>query len=535
MLPPLFGVSWGMYAVIIVGLVLILALVVVSRRRKQAATSAKLKTKPTPKSAAAKRAVKATPPLTQTTPPAMSSAPSEMPPALPIAPAPLVHAVPIEAILPGADPLQAVIAEMLHGWGDLTQEDTNRLLVFRTDRVLASVAVAEIPKELKTNEYARARLAQLRRWASGLEKGEARPAQAVQTPQSEYAGISPMTQAAPAPQAPLQQAPPTPATPATPAMAAAAAAATAAAMAAAPAVPAPPVPAPAAPFFSPAPPMPASAADTSSWLQSPTQAEAAPLAPAPVEPAPIAAPAPVAAAPAPMAAPFAPLPPATPAPVAQPVTAEPRVVGAATPWQSNVDDAARSTEAAIAAAAAAFWARPELSGTPVDAVSPSPPTPPLAPPMPQYAPAQPAPAQPAAEITDTFALGQELPTLTVSAPVVQAPSFAPLQPTAQPAPRPGSASDTFLQDLGSRVSTAEALLAVPPSEQPGLLAFLKPSELAKVMQATSDTELKLAVIDTLESVGSPSALDIIYHSLDDPDPQIQSRALQAADRLLGAE
>ena len=68
-----------------------------------------------------------------------------------------------------------------------------------------------------------------------------------------------------------------------------------------------------------------------------------------------------------------------------------------------------------------------------------------------------------------------------------------------------------------------------------MLVFLKPSELAKVLHATQDAELKKAVIDTLESVGSPSALDIIYHCLDDPDPQIQARALRAADRLLGAD
>jgi HEAT repeat protein len=119
----------------------------------------------------------------------------------------------------------------------------------------------------------------------------------------------------------------------------------------------------------------------------------------------------------------------------------------------------------------------------------------------------------------------------VSTPVVQAPSVAP----AQPAPLPGSDSDTFLQDLANRVSSAEALLALPPSEQPGLLAFLRPSELAKVLKTTSDPELKLAVIETLESVGSPSALDIIYQSLDDPDPRIQTKALEAADRLLGAD
>ena len=95
-------------------------------------------------------------------------------------------------------------------------------------------------------------------------------------------------------------------------------------------------------------------------------------------------------------------------------------------------------------------------------------------------------------------------------------------------------SDDFLVDLRTKVSTADALLALPAGEQATMLPFLKPSELGRVLQMSPDVELKKSVIDTLESVGSPTALDIIYHSLDDPDPQIQSKALEAADRLLGA-
>jgi hypothetical protein len=134
-------------------------------------------------------------------------------------------------------------------------------------------------------------------------------------------------------------------------------------------------------------------------------------------------------------------------------------------------------------------------------------------------------------------LGQELPQLIPEAPSVQVPQpAAPLfeRPQASAA-RGALASDDFLTDLGRRISTAEALLALPAGEQASMLPFLKPSELGKVLQTVTDTELKKAVIDTLESVGSPSALDIIYHCLDDPDPQIQSKALEAADRLLGTQ
>jgi hypothetical protein len=127
-------------------------------------------------------------------------------------------------------------------------------------------------------------------------------------------------------------------------------------------------------------------------------------------------------------------------------------------------------------------------------------------------------------------LGPDTP--SVQAPKPAAPLFEAPQP---PKTRGDIASDDFLTDLGKRISTADALLALPAGEQASMLPFLKPSELAKVLQLTQDTELKKAVIDTLESVGSPTALDIIYHCLDDPDPQIQSKALEAADRLLGTQ
>jgi len=89
----------------------------------------------------------------------------------------------------GADPVAAVIADLLQGWGDLTAEDTNRLKIFRADKVAAAVAVAELPQNLKNSEHARARLSQLRHYASSLQEPSAT---APQTPpsadQSETAG-----------------------------------------------------------------------------------------------------------------------------------------------------------------------------------------------------------------------------------------------------------------------------------------------------------------------------------------------------------
>jgi hypothetical protein len=206
-----------MYAVIGAILVLlILLLLLVARRKKKDASSARAKSQPAAKAAPRQRPTRAdkaaryaqlrqeaasTPmalagledpgaasgadqafALPQAPLPPVGYSPPAMPPMLPIAPAPRVQSVPMEEILPGTDPLQAVIAEVLNGWGDLTQEDTNRLGVFRPDRVMAAVASTDIPRELKSSEHARARLGQLRRWAAGLEYGSARREQAYRSP-----------------------------------------------------------------------------------------------------------------------------------------------------------------------------------------------------------------------------------------------------------------------------------------------------------------------------------------------------------------
>jgi hypothetical protein len=524
MLPPIFGVSWGMYAVIGALVVLLIVLLVLSsRRRRKTKASAGADAKSTPKQSAGKRPHRAdkaaryaelrqaadAAPAAETTAAAPVAAPlvaaaavapvaesaispavlpqpaqdlpQEALPPLGYVPAepPHAHSLPMQDILPGGDPLHGVIVDLLSGWGDLTQEDTNRLGVFRPERVQAAVAGMEIPKELKNSEFARTRLSQLKRWASGLDTDETRAAQMSRPAQPEFAGIAASPQAAaPAPAA--------------------------APITAAPVVPAPVVPAPVPSFFEPL---------VAAAVVAPLLSEPAPDAPAPVE-APVTAPpveAPVAPTPWPDA--LVDIPPApTPEMIPQPPVAP--------SWQPDMDDVTRSTEAAIAAAAAAFWARHELAGT----------LPPAEPAAPQTAPAQPEATTPA-----FLPIGQDLPTLDFRTPVVEAPSFAPLEPAATPAPASGSASDTFMADLGGRVTTAEDLLALPPADQISMLAFLKPSELARVFQAADNSGLKLAVIETLESVGGPSALDLIHRCLDDADPQVQARALEAADRLLGAE
>jgi HEAT repeat protein len=70
-------------------------------------------------------------------------------------------------------------------------------------------------------------------------------------------------------------------------------------------------------------------------------------------------------------------------------------------------------------------------------------------------------------------------------------------------------------------------------ERPDYVVFLRPPELAKLFTRTDDQRLKKSVIDILENVGSPASLEVLRTCLDDPDPEIQVYALEAADRLLG--
>jgi len=113
------------------------------------------------------------------------------------------------------------------------------------------------------------------------------------------------------------------------------------------------------------------------------------------------------------------------------------------------------------------------------------------------------------------------------------------------APRTGpplTSVDTFFWDdppadslsrLSVKVETAEQLLALPPQERVDMTAFLGPSELAATFRATEDPELKMAVIDTLEHIGSPASLNALGNCFEDNSCDIQLYALEAADRLLG--
>lgn len=105
--------------------------------------------------------------------------------------------------------------------------------------------------------------------------------------------------------------------------------------------------------------------------------------------------------------------------------------------------------------------------------------------------------------------------------------WSPLDDTLETPPKPRPL-------LGGVVRTADDLLTLPADEQADMVAFLEPGELAGVLKRTDDPALKKAVIDTLEHVNSPAALEVLRQCLDDTDPEVQMYALQAADRILGS-
>ena len=118
-------------------------------------------------------------------------------------------------------------------------------------------------------------------------------------------------------------------------------------------------------------------------------------------------------------------------------------------------------------------------------------------------------------------------------------------PSAETRPRKSSVTEDMtarartpedsLSSLHLKIRTADDLMALPSDQRADMLVFLGPAQLSRVFQASDDAELKKAVVDTLEHVGNPSALEILRRCLDDPDPGVQVYALEAADRLLGVD
>ena len=409
----------------------------------------------------------------------------------------------------GVDPLDAALLDILNGWGDLTPEDTKRLELFRPERLSAALAAIQLPKS-KSNE-AKARLSQLRQYSADLEH-RALTAQTAAAAQAAAAVV-------PAPIAPA--APMAPAAPAVPAPAVAAAAV-------APAVAAGPV---SVGFTSAAP-----AASLGSITVAAAPAAGDPAVAAVSSGGPAAGLAAVAALGA--ASRTTSQSDTKTSPETSPGSAEVAAAGAATVTSSHsaFDDLA------------SFWAEPrplweqdkdvsfeELPAPTYHEVEVRPGIKPAADvePRPNGNGSPVGPKDATSAVLSGAGLNAAAP---VAAPSIVAP------PVAAPTRPPLTSIDTYFWDdmptdplsrMSVKVETAEQLLALPPHERIDMAAFLEPSELAATFRATKDPELKKAVIDTLEHIGSPSSLNALGNCFEDSNSDIQLYALEAADRLLG--
>jgi hypothetical protein len=435
----------------------------------------------------------------------------------------------------GEDPLYAAVMDVLNGWGEITPEDTKRLELFRADRLSATLATLQLPKS-KSND-AKVRLTQLRTFAAGLERRQRD--NEIAAANAAAAGV---------------------AAPAAAPIAAAASASVAAPLAGASAIAARPATLPGTPA-----PMSAPAA-------APTPIGAMPMGQA--QTAAAATPAP-ATTPASPSRSFYDLDPVLPAPSATSPTASDINDTATHDLRSVVDQPMVDKPATKPNDPNALWAEPRPLWEP----DPEPTFEESA--EPRYHELDVDPTATSDPFDMDFketgngngngngnghgndcgnafkpemTLGVPLDTSALSAalntPLMGMPA-APPQPMAQPTPLapaappaagakpPFAVDDSFWDDepdmsrLSVKVETAEQLLALPADERADMTAFLAPTELAATFRGAQDPELKRAVIDTLEHIGTPASLNALGTCFEDADPDIQVYALTAADRLLG--
>jgi hypothetical protein len=377
----------------------------------------------------------------------------------------------------GNDPMNAAVQDILNGWGDLAPEDMKRLQLFRPDRLSAALAAVQLPKSSSTET--KMRLSELRHYASDLEQRAyaAQVAAAAAAPAVAPEAATAEAAAAPAAQAtvPIKQTASIFTGYAAPSPSIASGATVAA--------PAMPAPATAASTGRDAPAGPASdvavgAAKNVSPLDDPSSfwADPRPL----WEPNPGESLEKVAA-------------PTYHEIDMDPLAAHDIVFGTAAGHGSSHDNGHGDNGNGYKSGLMMDMAPSATTGMPV------------------------------------------------STPVVHetpAPPLVQTQPVVKP---PYTAEDFFWDDepvqaisrLSVKVETAEQLLALPASERVDMAAFLPPAELVAAFRATHDPDLKKAVIDTLEHIGSPASLNALGNCFEDGDSDIQTYALAAADRLLG--
>lgn len=465
-LPELFGSPYILPAIIAVVILLLLLLLLSMRSRRRGGSSKKTRKTATER-VTAKRSSGASSPATAG---AGSGAPSATGSA-----SPLPHSAGVTPSSSG-DPVAAVVSSIVQGWGNLANEDTNRLKIFRPEKVIAAIAAMELPKDLKSAEHARVRLNQLRHYASSLEQSlpavdtpqlgaeaEAQPEGAVelQTETGPGQPPEPQTEASAEPRADLE-----------------------------------PETAPAAQnsAASSEPAGEGTATADATWAEASEQ------------------------------------------PPDLDKTAE-TVVDAGDLWDVDENTIAWGAGPAATAAVgvkaleeAEAYGKEEqtkanaLVDDQLDVVEEA--------------------AVEEVPLLDEVIFAEEVPfaeeiigggeaTNAVAAMEVAEETGAAVTDEAPEFGREAGSND-FFSSLQGKVGTADDLLALPAEEQADMLAFLQPAELSKVFQATSDVALKKSVIDTLGDIGNTDSLGILRECLDDPDPQVQIYALDAADRLLGA-
>lgn len=464
-MPELFGNAYVLPAIIVVVLLLIMLLVLMLRKRRA--------TSPVsfqPVDQATEPLARLSPRQASETPDASFDLSAQTPEVVPT-PTSAAETLAVTSLTglsrsstPPDDPLHTVIMEVMQGWGDLTSEDTNRLELFRPEKILAAAENIELPKDHKGGDHARTRLLQIRQYATDRELRTERVQAAVDTTLQapEAAAETRATETEVVEVAPLAEA-----------VAAAEATAT---------VEAPPVAAAVVPEES-------VAEQATPVDEAAPQTDAAPVAESP--------------------------------PVEHPVAEEDVAVAA-----TAEDFLSRPAEEEVFEDRATLE-RKELEAQVTDA--------------PMFV----EPAVPLLWTED--AVGWETkepqPHQEAPEPAVIWPGEEPLAAVVETG-QPSGAGDLIaraqtprdsLSSLHGQVKTAEDLLALPPEERGDMLAFLEPSQLSKVFKSTDDPGIKKAVIDTLEHVGNPMSLDVLRTCLDDPDPEIQLYALDAADRLLGVE
>ena len=195
-MPELFGMPYLLPAIIVVVLLVALVMVLYARRRRQAAkppaemTPVERETAPTASDPTARVASSYPPSRPETRmddesptesdyvareasgDAASAGAPNGQPPVGASQGRP-VRTWQQDALDQGfdADPITPVLVELLHGWGEFSAADMKRLSIFRPEKVQAAVQTLELPKDLKNDRDARARLEQLALYASQLQAG----------------------------------------------------------------------------------------------------------------------------------------------------------------------------------------------------------------------------------------------------------------------------------------------------------------------------------------------------------------------------